>query len=88
MEESKLGDEYFGYEKSIFYRRTLKPAEEETAKEEKFDEVSDEDKYWEKGEDYEEESLTEKYFGSKTEDEGQNASGSNEKSESDDEKQH
>ena len=73
VEESKLGDEYLGYEKSIFYLRTLKPAEEEKDTDEKFEEVSDEDKYWEKGEDYEEESLTEKYFGADNEDSGEDA---------------
>lgn len=88
VEESKLGDEYLGYEKSIFYLRTLKPAEEEKDADEKFEEVSDEDKYWEKGEDYEEESLTEKYFGADNEDSGEDAPETDGQSESEDEKQH
>lgn len=69
--ESELSFEVYGYEKSIFYRRTLvdKTAAEPKKKSEPTfegddEEVAPEDRYWEVKEDYrEEESLTEKYFG-------------------------
>ena len=51
--EENLSDEYYGYEKTEFYLRTLKPSPEEAKKEEddgpQFDEVSDDDRYWEVG---------------------------------------
>ncbi len=79
VEENKLSDEYYGYEKSIFYRRTLKPAEQ--PEDDEPDETpDDEDRYWEKSGDYSEEPLSENYFGGETGDK-------NNESENDDEKQ-
>ena len=53
VKEEDLSFDYYGYEKSIFYRRTLKPKDEEKKEEKKveFEEVDDEDRYWETGED-------------------------------------
>ena len=49
--EENISDEYYGYEKTEFYLRTLKPAEEKKTEaddnEPQFDEVSDDDRYWE-----------------------------------------
>ncbi len=62
--ESELNSDYFGYEQSILYRRTLKPIEEPEEEEDDLDDIPPEERYWEQGEDYiEEEDLTEKYFG-------------------------
>ncbi len=51
--EDDLSLEYFGYEKSMLYRRTLAPKEEkkEDKNEPQFDEVDDSDRYWEVDED-------------------------------------
>lgn len=49
--EENLSDEYYGYEKTEFYLRSLKPAVDETKNDDdnepQFDEVSDDDHYWE-----------------------------------------
>lgn len=51
IKESELSLDYYGYEKSMLYRRTLAPKKEEKKKNEKveptFDEVDDSDRYWE-----------------------------------------
>ncbi len=54
VKEEELNSDYYGYEKSIFYRRTLKTAEDvktEKKAEPEFEDVDDSDRYWETGTD-------------------------------------
>lgn len=68
VNEADLNADYFGYEKSILYRRTLKPDEEPEEEDDELADLPPEERYWEQGDDYvEDEDLTEKYFGSSEE---------------------
>lgn len=50
INEDELSNEYYGYEKSILYKRTLeKPEVKPVKKPIERDEVSDDDRYWENG---------------------------------------
>lgn len=67
--ESELSSEFYGYEKSILYLRTLRPEPEpEPEDDDDEDDIPEEDRYWEKQGDYTEEDITKRYFGSDDDD--------------------